>query len=102
MRISVIYRPSLCITQIPGEYRINCISLLILIIFFVCFFFSKGFAERKVKKRVKLNLVHNRCPLYLKQVMYKIKVELVTTTRFELKTTLRKGKSYQSCTLPCI
>ena len=32
MRISVIYRPSLCITQIPGEYRINCISLLILII----------------------------------------------------------------------
>ena len=30
MRISVINRPSLCITQIPGEYRINCISLLIL------------------------------------------------------------------------
>ena len=32
MRISVIYRPSLCITQIPGEYRINFISLLILLI----------------------------------------------------------------------
>ena len=27
---AVIYRPSLCNTQIPGEYRINCISLLIL------------------------------------------------------------------------
>ena len=28
--ISVIYRSSLCITQIPGEYRINCISWLVL------------------------------------------------------------------------
>ena len=29
MRLSAIYRPSVCVTQIPGEYRINCISLLI-------------------------------------------------------------------------
>ena len=33
MQISAIYRPSLCITQIPGEYRINCISLSIRSIF---------------------------------------------------------------------
>ena len=53
----MIYRPSLCITQIPGEYRINCISLLILSILLLdllagnicaCYIYLLGLIKLKI------------------------------------------------------